>query len=176
MSRRFGRNQRRRAREAIATLQDITNDQLSALTANRAKLRELEQELDHAKELVGPMSILFPAEEEMSVGWKSTDRAQACVDVSPPLPDLAPSFAQHETEPMCFRTIPLDVLILRVERSELDQCLHVGVKFADGVWGYGITRKAWAAMTYAQRVKLIRQTLPDTLADAVAKHGLGRGY
>lgn len=69
MSKRFGRNQRRRAREALAASQALAGElavkssfQESSLNAAASRIRLLEEQLDIAKRTIGRHHPAFPAQ------------------------------------------------------------------------------------------------------------------
>lgn len=172
MSKRFGRNQRRRAREAIAALQFDIEKQGVILALKQKKMLQLQQELDDAKAIAGPMSILFPVETEFHPGFPSTPERPLSIGVPGRLPD---SFISDEAtgpmEELRYSSLTLETLILNIRPAVLDGCIHVNVQFGDGVWRYGLTRAAWYALPRERRQRLIAESIPQELAREVAKHG-----
>lgn len=162
MTARFGRNKRRRAREAIADRDDRIEKLGSALDMSRGlskrqgeKIGALEDEIETAKKIAGRMSVLFPAGT-----MKLDGEAMEMVDVVVPgrLPDLG-SMESYQL----MRTIQsqrLDVLLSKIHPSALERAVHVSVTFGKGPAcdiGYAISHSA------------IQSTPPDKLAQIVIK-------
>lgn len=176
MSRRFGRNQRRRAREEQARLSaDLgrTNEALSmstALATDRGqRLQELTAELQRAKDLLPANSVLMrpqavpvDGEPRHRIELDATDHGDM-------------SFLQLVEAPtVTFQSVPLDVLLTEVKREELAPMLHCRVKFAGADLCYAISEKAMDAMPrkyLAEQLtrELTRQFTP-ALAKALGKH------
>lgn len=179
MTQRFGRNQRRRAREALAAASQRVADleQVHAIASGliagmRVRLDALAQEIDDARAIAGPMSILFPVEHEFRAGIKSDSRQPLSIDVPERMPDKF--ICDSPTAPMeglRYSRVPLETLVLNIRPDVLRECLHVNVEFADGVWRYGLTRAAWYAAPRERRERLIAEQIPKELAREVAKHG-----
>lgn len=176
MSRRFGRNQRRRAREALAAASQRVADLEQAHVLDRAlqedmrtRLDALQSEIDDAKDIAGPMSILFPVEGNFQPGIKSEPVRQLHIDVPARLPDRF--ICDEPMETLTYQRLPLETLVLSIRPDVLNAALHVNVEFADGVWRYGLTRTAWYSLPRERRQRLIAQTIPNDLAREVAKHG-----
>jgi hypothetical protein len=179
MSQRFGRNQRRRAREAlVAANHRIADLELahvldSGLLADMSeRLCAIRQEIDDAKAIAGPMSILFPVEHEFRPGVKSTDRQPLSIDIPGRMPDsFICDSPTGSIEELRYSRLTLETLVLKIRPDVLHECVHVNVEFADGVWRYGLTRPAWYALPHERRQRLIAQVIPKELAREVAKHG-----
>ncbi|MEO8021114.1 hypothetical protein [Polaromonas sp.] len=168
MSQRFGRNQRRRAREAIAQLNTNLNQADTALSVRTRQLIQLEEELHAAKEIAGHMSIIFPAAGTIVVDGKSTDNQTVYVDASSPMSLSGPSM-MDESMTACISTLPLDLLIARVDRSRLDGALHCYVKFGDQVQALGMTRSAWAGIPTHHRQRYIQEEVARQLTTALLR-------
>jgi hypothetical protein len=174
MSRRFGRNQRRRAREAVQTLSASVANLNEALVMDRGllrhtsdKLRELQQQIDDAKEIAGNMSVLFPV-STMDMSTQKRRGGPIEVAVAGPFEfesvDRAPSAG-------ILRRISLDTLVASIERSTLQESLHVRVEFANKEFVYGISRSAWMQMSSAKRFDLIQRQLPAMFARQISQIG-----
>lgn len=75
MSKRFGRNQRRRAREALAASQSLAGDlavkssfQENSLNAAASRIRQLEEQIDIAKLIIGRHHPAFPV-KQLALGF-----------------------------------------------------------------------------------------------------------
>lgn len=182
MSKRFGRNQRRRAREAIATLEVDRDRWLTAyamadgLSADLSKkLHRLEDELDEAKDIAGSMSHLFPV-TNMQMNRPSPDHGERIfADIRGRLPSMLVVGSDEPPRMRGFRREPLALLVSRVREDIINHSVHVRVKFADNEVAYGITAAAWHTMTEAQRTARIKGEISLSLAKLLATTDL-RGY
>lgn len=89
MSKRFGRNQRRRAREELAASQALAGElavkssfQEKSLNHAASRIRMLEQQLDNAKIVIGRHHPLFPA-EQLDLGFMPAPRDRFDVGTGP---------------------------------------------------------------------------------------------
>ncbi len=176
MSQRFGRNQRRRAREQIAALQVAKANLERAHVLDRAllqhttqKLNIVRDELANAKETACRMSILFPAKEELHVGQKSDDR----FPLKAYRPQMEnPFISNRAIEAVMVQDLTLEALIAKVDKDAITGSLHFHVRFGDGEWAYALTRQAWASLNERMRVECIHRELASDLARLIAKHNL----
>ena len=132
MSKRYGRNQRRAARQRIAELE-------YAMVLDRALLRDQSNEIgrlksiiDDARMVAGNMSALLPA-TNMAMGINPTDKLyieHRNIDFE----NLGEA-SIHDF----FKRIPLNVLMAKVKQHVFDNSLHFSVHFSDGSWGYAIS-------------------------------------
>lgn len=158
MSRRFGRNQRRRAREALAaasseaerfkTAHEMTSGLLSHVAASK---RELEQQIEEAKRMVGPYSALFSPEttesQQKADPWVRL-RVAPLTDCEDSIFDLG-SMGARET--MTF--IDLPAMLASVHKDTLTDKVHVLVQYEGDQWAYHIDRRTLHAMGKARAVK-----------------------
>lgn len=183
MSRRFGRNQRRRAREALEAstthnvmLKQVVESYRDIASSQREEIAELRAVLTRAKELAGHMSILFPAGETIEVTWKSTDN-QPVMTLADPSPTR-----YMEVSPLDFVQAPhlylvqLETLMTRIDRDPFSRAMHAHVSFSDGVWKYGISQVGWEVMNQRQREQYLRRELPKLFAQHIAHHNLGGSH
>lgn len=174
MSRRFGRNQRRRAREQIASLQYAHEMDRALLRHQSDKLADLRKEIAMAKEIAGRMSVLFPAREVVKVELKSSDGIP--VRVTTDRPDNQMHRFTDEITPMeCIQAVDLEKLVSRIEVSRIDSSVHTYIQFSDKKLAYGISASAWHSMSRSARKQRIIEVLPKLFADELAKYELGGG-
>jgi hypothetical protein len=160
MSRRFGRNQRRQARERIAALEQAVAMDRGLLAHVSERKRQLEQEISNAKRMVGRMSVLFepgatrldgPARGKMQLFSHSAV-----------MEDSTPFFHAQS------KTIPLDVMIAKVKRTNVDAfdyAIHCEVVFDDDRWCYAVSKEALLAMPKEILVERITRQLAMTMGE-----------
>lgn len=168
MSQRFGRNQRRRAREAITALQAAHTLDRELAKYLSDTLSDVREELQRTKDVAVNMSILFPA-EQMQVRWDSTDLRPIRIEKRQNLLGST-SVLTAASAAQTMQILSLEVLVARIKPDKFSECLHADVTFGDGVWGYGITRSAWQALNNGQRQHFIQRTVARQLVQQIAKH------
>ncbi|WP_067070385.1 hypothetical protein [Roseateles chitosanitabidus] len=162
MSRRFGRNQRRRAREAQAQLTvelNKTSDALSLTTRlsieRGRRVAILEGEIQRAKAMLPSSSALFGPTAIADSGER---RDRVYLGSAPPfsLDDLS----SEAMQPPQMVTVPLDMLLTDVVRDSVARQLHARVQFAGVDLVYGISPEALDSMPIDQ----LRDRLSKELA------------
>ena len=136
MSRRYGRNQKRRAREEAARLREAVDMANGLARYTTQKNHDLQDEIDRAKELLPEGSILL---EPGTIKTGSTTDVPIRMCVHGRVPD---SISARQAETFAMRSVPLDVLLTDVVLDQLQDKLHFNVLFADGVWRYSVARRA----------------------------------
>lgn len=171
--RRFGRNQRRRAREQIASLQCAHEMDRELLRHQSDKLADMRREIAMAKEIAGQMSVLFPARETVNVQWEST---RTPVRVIPRQHfDLTPIGVAEIAPNACIQMVDLQTLVAGIEVNRLTGAMHAYIRFADKDLAYGISASAWHSMSRMARKQRIIEVLPKLFVDELAKYELGGG-
>lgn len=135
MSRRFGRNQRRRAREAIAALQAneaaLTGSLAACQSLLHAESRRVQQllgEIESAKRIAGEMSILFPAQDNEGPELEPRDR----YEMSPRVRFDASTFKDAATQARKFQRMSLPALVASVDHDALTRAVHARITY-DGI-------------------------------------------
>ena len=167
MSRRYGRNQKRAARQALEEVRLDLACQQAAHQMDRLLLKDLScrlaearDELDRARRIAGELSILFPA-TKVTVHGLARDRIELYANRSPLLygrPD------RHISPTEVLRTIPLPLLVQRIDADRLEQLVHARAYFNGGQWRYGITMDAVQAMSTRDLAELLARELGRTMA------------
>jgi hypothetical protein len=172
MSRRFGRNQRRRMREALAA-SEKSADQLKALTDSlSARLIEADDFSFVVGSIVGRQAIIAGVPVTLDYRWdrqKSGDRI-AAYPYQPALFDVA---LQQPVPVDAVRLEILDLLDVKVVQDVMRPQLHALVTLADKTVGYAISQSAIKRMTdqeitrviTPQIVRLLVQNLKPPLKD-----------
>jgi hypothetical protein len=162
MSKRWGRNQRRRAREEQARLGEALEMAQGLARHLSEQKRHIEDELDDAKYFAVRFSAAFKPESWELVGPKR-DRIE--VEEQQPL-----EYDFSATAPMqslTFRRLPLRMLLSEVKQEHFRRALHCRVKFGDGEWGYGITEQAIVNMPRERLVNLISREIARQIANKI---------
>lgn len=146
MSRRFGRNQKRKMREQIAFAVNALEEARAGRKNMREMYEEAYQELDDAKRIAGSMSVLFQPK-----AMKMRDPVREYVEVIPHHPLL--SFDSTSTIKE-FRLIRLPALLSTIEQDRLQEQVHIRVEYDGGAFGYCITRDT---MQYVPNDILLRR-------------------
>jgi len=179
MSRRFGRNQRRRAREALAAAQADTARMTRAYDMAKGlaqhlgeRKRALEDELNEAKDIAGRLSVLFPATEFHQGGDPSRAR-QAARDIglAVDVPELVRErMSVVDSLPLeaydTFRRQRLPVLLSEVRPDAMNLAVHARITFADKTSGYAISALSLQAMSRRE----IEERVFHVIAPDLARH------
>jgi hypothetical protein len=136
MSKRFGRNQRRAARERVAKLEQALKMDRALLAHVGERKRQLEGEIANAKRIAGRMSVLFDP-QTMSI----PGQARAMVDAAQSA-WFDPTRSIEDFTTASLQRIPLDVLLTKVDPHKLRSAVHVKVQFSDHAVGYAATEEA----------------------------------
>lgn len=161
--RRFGRNQRRRAREQIATLgselqASIEHAQVldSMLKGTEQNLREALGEIEEAKALLPSFSAALQAEVIRLGG-------EVCREIEVP---LAPSldFATIDAAPIFLRRVRLPVIVAAADCSELSQHIHAQVEFASHRLAYAVSEATLLAMPRKHRLRRLTEVIASAMA------------
>lgn len=181
MSRRFGRNQRRRAREALAVAASEAERFKVAYEMNvgllshvSAAKRELEDELEQAKEMVGrnSYSALFAPESIYRVEVRADARMRLDLRPVSELGDLgAPMEAIGD---MTFTTVSLPTMLASAQLEDFRRNLHVLVQYEGGRWAYHVDRPTLEMMGPTRAVQEVSRYLARALVADVFKAVGGR--
>jgi hypothetical protein len=177
MSKRFGRNRRRRAREEIAALQTRNTNLEQAHVLDRAlsdslgkKLRDAQDEIRRAKAILGRYCVAFmPEHRQIETGFAPYIR-QAPL----PRPFSIGSMSGPESDAitLAFQPMELDVIAARMHDDPIRHEMHYGVTFRDGSHGYAVTRHALLMMDRPDAVRMVS----DALARSLVTHEQRRTY
>ena len=170
MSRRFGRNQRRRARESIAALerdkQSVMELRKSELKAHIENMRDLRDDIKRAKEILAPGCIAFPAETDYSDmeardfllrGMRVPVTKKYSFDEAMDLCATAPALQIMET-------MTLEFLATSVDYDAMSRRVHARVHFQGKSVAYGITDLAWNSMNRNRQYETILREISKGLS------------
>lgn len=173
MGKRFGRNQRRRAREALAAAQAEASKWHAGWALNEElvrhqglTLRQLRSELEDAREIVGRASLAFPVSERLDTQMDTTEALRYGINLAP-MPTMTPArFGSMEVsiKEMQWRATHLDVLLPTVRLEDFSQRVHFRVHFADEQVGYAMSSKDVYLMSHRQLIDRIHHEIAPKLA------------
>lgn len=174
MSRRYGRNQRRRARERIAELEQQganLNQALALVRTLMAKMRERNRELAEIIDLVReelPNHPLLPVDERQELNlsdmkWELRRGHSARLPLSSPLPILPPLGGVESTDARSLHT-EIVALLAEVDFSAMREQVHLRVRLGPEEAAYAISRHALQTMKPA----LLERALTVEVARALA--------
>ncbi len=166
MSKRFGRNQRRRAREEIARLTEAHAMQVGLARHMHNELDQLRGEVADAKRRFARASVLFqPQSQALNVLRGNFGNVMRMgVEESFKLSDFADDKVSDRVLDRVLHQVPLYLLDTKLMPDVMDDALHVRVVFADETVAYGISRKAWLMMTYEDRTYTLTREIARGLA------------
>lgn len=172
MSKRFGRNQRRRAREALASAQvevhrwQYAHDMARGLAHDlNVKLEEARATIAEAKEIAGEMSALFPV-VETHAPWPREVAERGAMFLTGYPKRHAPPNHVFDT----WQQVALPVLLARVDFNALREQVHAKLVFPDGSSGYAISRSALQTLSEKQlRERVLRVVAPDLVRHLVVQ-------
>jgi hypothetical protein len=165
VSKRFGRNQRRRVRELLSDCEGRIEKHGQALDMSRRlaehlaeKLGFVREELAEAKEIAGRMSVLFPAG---STSIHGGERGKIMVFSDSPLR----SFAEHRMDmETTMEYQRLSVMLVKIDKKALDEAVHIKVSFDDKCMGYAISESARLVRHGNSMERELARTLPKMIS------------
>lgn len=148
MSKRFGRNQRRRMRESIERL-EVANEMAQELSKHLGKkLRFLEDQIYEATRIAGNMTVLFPAKSIQMDG-----KARDSIDL--PIQQDVKAYVDMAVFDSVLQVQRLNVMLGAIDIDKLRCATHVKVKFGDERWGYALSDIAIISAPKDSLVKII---------------------
>lgn len=160
MSKRFGRNQRRQARERIAALEQAIHLDRELLKHVGERKRQLEQEISDAKRIAGRMSALFEPEARRLDG---PARSPMHMFTHSAVMDDPKAFFHSQSQ-----TVSLPVMLSRMSKDTLNGAIHCKVVFDDDQWGYAISENAMLSTPEDVLVERVTEHLAMTIARQLA--------
>jgi len=164
MSKRFGRNQRRRARERIAELDGAWTAQQAVIHRQNNRIAEFREHLKYVESVLGHMSILTGTHMQVMDGHDG-------MKLSPPKPLVSDYLDADEN--MCVQIMRL--LDVKAVRDMASLTIHAIVELNSKKACYAISESAMRTMKpEALRYFLERQVSPllcSIIAEQVCKRG-----
>lgn len=164
MSKRYGRNQRRRARERIAQL-ELSNGMGKGMLENaHRRLAEAESVIDHARSVLGHDVALPPVMRGNHPNPLGGDFVMAVpCRIDEPMPLT-----------LDMKVIQMRQLLAGLEYQDYRPALHFYVKLDDGHAAYAIDERAFAQMHRDELAATLQGPIAKALARLLADHLKGR--
>ena len=165
MSRRFGRNQRRRAREAQAALVEALGMAQGLSRWQSGRIQELESQIRDVRRELGLHTSLLPAQSTQIDGpsrsaievARRQEFGGAWLEVGQPLNTCS------------WERVSMTVMLARIDSDKFRDALHMRVEFGDRALGYAMSRQALAMMSRARCVQLVSREMAEMFAREFAK-------
>lgn len=167
MSKRYGRNQKRRARERIAQLQSAYAREQGLLARISGQLRDAEDVIDHARSVLGNDVALPPVMRGNHPEPLGGDFLMA----EPPAIHVL-SCIGDEAMPLTLemKVIQMRQLLAGLEFQDYRGALHFYVQLDDGRAAYAIDERAFAQMPREQLAATLHGPIAKALARLLADH------
>ena len=160
MSKRFGRNQKRRMREALLASEELRKAGLQTINALRSRIEDGLGFLEYVLEIVGGESILNPEPPDNQVQEYNFPKI---VFQSSPL------FCPNERAVACVQNVIANALETRVVLDRLKGAIHFRARLGNGDVAYAISDQAIAVMTTRQLAARLQHEISYQLANELAK-------
>ncbi|MFY3079780.1 hypothetical protein ACOTF2_07005 [Achromobacter xylosoxidans] len=163
MSKRYGRNQRRRARERIAQLELSNGMGQGLLEHAHRRLAEAEAVIDHARSVLGHDVALPPlmrGDHPMPLGGDFR--------IADPNFRMPAYWSGSQSVPvtMEMKILQMRELVAFIERQDLSRAVHFYVQLDDGQAAYAIDERAFTSMPRDH----LEATLRGPISQALAHH------
>jgi hypothetical protein len=162
MSKRYGRNQKRKARERIAALQQLSVQAMREVAGLTTNLRSARAEIDRAKRLAIPFCALFEPTVTQGYGDPSDGQPHYMRELPQfKLSDLGAEVIGPDTT---VRDIPLDLVYTYLDEDRLRNMRHARVTYGSGEVCYSLSRETMANMPREYLVDLLTREISGQLA------------
>lgn len=176
MAQRFGRNQRRRAREQITALTKQGEDLRTALALNQGLLHEVSERknaltkvIAEARKVLGDSVALPPMQLATLHPLRKGEHSFMARTASPPLSDFI-----HETGAMANAFLAEHMHVLVAEASMGDhlrkQGVHCLVRLHDGEYAYAISEDALHHLSPDMLVERLAPRISEQLTRVLVAH------
>lgn len=160
MSTRFGRNQKRRMREALLAGEELRKAGLQTISYMRSLLEDRRLFLEYVLDIVGEESILNPEPLDNRVQRYN-------------FPKIVfrnfPRFSPDEGTVACVQNVIANVLETRVVLDRLKGAIHFRARLGNGDVAYALSDQAIAMMPTRQLAARLQQEISYQLANELAK-------
>ena len=160
MSKRFGRNQKRRMREALLASEEMRKAGLQTISHMRSRIEDGLGFLEYVLEIVGEESILNPEPFDNRVQKYN-------------FPKIVfrnfPRFCPDEGTVACVQDVIANALETRVVLDRLKGAIHFRARLGNGDVAYALSDQAIAVMTTRQLAARLQQEISYQLANELAK-------
>ena len=160
MSTRFGRNQKRRMREALLAGEELRKAGLQTISYMRSLLEDRRLFLEYVLDIVGEESILNP---------EPLDNRVQKYNVPKIVFRNFPRFSPDEGPVACVQNVILNLLETRVVLDRLKGAIHFRARLGNGDVAYALSDQAIAMMPTRQLAARLQQEISYQLANKLAK-------
>lgn len=171
MSRRFGRNRKRKLKQEIELLNQQINQQAelfnSTLSMQRITIRELKNELDYVKGVVSFNSgFLAPKTERVDI-TSDIEYINSPLEMMKNYSSIGEDFDMYDRLSYDVRRIPL----MKLKSMDTESGLHFYVRYRDDTYAYAVSEQTVAFTPE----NLLIENISTLLATGVAK-GIKKKY
>lgn len=159
MSRRFGRNQKRKMREQIAFAVNALEEARQGRKRMKEAYDEVYQELDDAKRIAGSMSVLFQPK-----AMKMRGSVREYVEVVSQHHPLSLDSMDTIKE---IRSMRLPVLLSTIDEDRLHERVHIRVQYDGAAFGYCVTQATMQHVPNDILLRRVGQEIAQQLISAV---------
>lgn len=160
MSKRFGRNQKRRMRQEIEALDVMRGHDKRTIDNLRSRVEDHRRFLEYALELVGPDSILNPEPRMVETsGYGDQTRVPVYRE---------PLNIWHDRAVAKVESTLVRALNTEVVKSALRPAMHFWAQLRDGEAAYALTDEAIATMSTQQLEAVLHKHIARQLAHQLA--------
>ena len=174
MSRRYGRNQKRRAREAIASLAAANIEAKHDARLQRGLLTKFHGELSQAREEIRRAKAMLPLGSILGEPSTLIDSRPPTTDVRVEVLPFGGMNIGDDAMSYRFESIPLDVLLTDSVLDEMNDRVHFDVRFAGNRSGYAISRSALQAMGGYDLIRMLAKNLAAHILADLKRIGVVR--
>jgi hypothetical protein len=175
MAKRFGRNQRRRAREQIAALNQQGEDLRTAMARDQGLLREisarnaaLTRVIAAARKILGDSVALPPVQLGTPYPLRKGERSFMACPASPPLSDFISDTGAMATPLVAER---MHVLVAEASRDgQRMKGMHCLVRVHDGEYAYAISEDALYHLSPEMLAERLAPQVADQLTRVLVAH------
>ena len=160
MSTRFGRNQKRRMREALLAGEELRKAGLRTISHMRSLLEDRRLFLEYVLDIVGEESILNPEPHDNRVQKYNFPKIVF---------RTFPRFSPDERTVACVQDVIANVLETRVVLDRLKGAIHFRARLGNGNVAYALSDQAIALMPTRQLAARLQQEISYQLANELAK-------
>jgi len=164
MSRRFGRNQKRKMREQIAFAVEALEEARDGRKRMKELYDEAQQEISDAKQIAGQMSVLFDP-TSISMRGSARDHFEVMGQTSLPSLDSINSMATATT----FKSMRLPMILSRMSQDVLGEMIHVRVHYDDKTLGYALTQEVMRVVPHDILFRRIGAEIGHQLIQEITK-------
>lgn len=164
MSKRFGRNQKRKLKAELEFLQCVNDSKSELINSQHQTIEQIQNQRDNlyeemrrARNIAGNMCVLFAPEKFEGVVDEISNMVR--IPIKKPL-RWSPELEFLLATPSALHILSLEVMIAMVEERPWDNMKHILVKYGkDKRWGYAFTPECLRNIPKNEVVTMITEQL-----------------